>query len=237
MPFHFRHFSLDDSNSTMRTGTDAMLLGALAVADRPRNILDIGTGCGVLSLMMAQKYDASVVAIEPDLRSYQEAAVNFARSPWCHRLTAIHTRLQDFSEKAEAAFDMLISNPPFFRNSLNCPDERRNLARHDSGLSLQELLSGVEVLMSESGCCWLILPFSLLEIFAEMAEKKELFLHRIINLKSAEHKSVKRVVFSLGRGNTEIHSSELCIRKAGGGFTDEYIRLTRDFHHHLPESQ
>jgi tRNA1Val (adenine37-N6)-methyltransferase len=116
--FRFRQFQVCDQQSTMRVGTDAVLLGAWACPPENGRILDIGTGCGILALMMAQKSNAAITAIDIHQESIQEAKENFSRSPWPNRLSAKHTGIAEFSESHQSKFNYIISNPPFFNNSL-----------------------------------------------------------------------------------------------------------------------
>jgi tRNA1Val (adenine37-N6)-methyltransferase len=231
MAFHFQQFLIEDEKSTMRTGTDAMLLGAWAIPPSSGIILDIGTGCGVLALMMAQHSESRVVAIDPDLPSIMEARNNFERSRWSDRLTAVHTTLQDFSTNAAHLCDFIITNPPYFSNSLKSPFARKNSARHDDGLSLEELVAGVTSLLSEEGRFALILP-------SEPAKKCHLLclesgLHlsqRMSVYPKAEAPSGRTLMEFSRRKFTQPSHTELTMLNAAGKFSTAYLNLTSRFH-------
>ncbi|MCX6278948.1 MAG: methyltransferase [Bacteroidetes bacterium] len=151
MGFRFQQFEVEDTQSTMRIGSDSMLLGAWSNPGTISRILDIGTGCGVLALMMAQKSTGIIDAIEIDKQSINEAVSNFLNSPWTSRVTPIHDDVAVYSRHTETRYDFIISNPPFFNNSLKSPELRKNLARHDTKLSHEELIKAVDRLLSNTG--------------------------------------------------------------------------------------
>jgi len=137
MEFQFKHFALNHSLSTMKVGTDAVLLSALALRNQSGKILDIGTGCGVVAMLMAQfNPEAGITAIDIDLPSIRQAEENFSQSPYRDRMQAVHTTFQDFASEPvnHKAYDMVISNPPYFVNSLNAPQKRRNLLKTDDSV-------------------------------------------------------------------------------------------------------
>jgi tRNA1Val (adenine37-N6)-methyltransferase len=135
MAFRFKQFMVEDDLCTMRIGTDAILLGAWAEPGQAKSILEIGTGCGVISLMLAQKSDARIVAIDIDEDSVKQARYNFTRSSWSDNLQAQMVSLQDHASASERQYDLIITNPPFFTGSLKSPDEKKNRAKHSSDLS------------------------------------------------------------------------------------------------------
>ena len=146
MPFRFKQFSVEDDQSSMRIGTDAILLGAWAEVKSAKNILEIGTGCGVIALMMAQRSSANITAIDIHKDSVEQATVNFRSSPWTERLTSLNISCKEFACTSEKDFDLVISSPPFFSKSLKSPYGGRNLARHDDTLTIDELFDAVFML-------------------------------------------------------------------------------------------
>src|SRR5664279_2325982 len=146
MTFRFRQFSVEDDQSTMRIGTDAILLGAWADPSKAERILDIGTGCGVIALMMAQKSNARVDAIDINPESVEQACSNFTNSPWRERLTAFHRSFREHAKTADGAYDIIVTNPPWFTNSLRSNDERRNLARHHEDFDLSGLFEAANTM-------------------------------------------------------------------------------------------
>src|ERR1035437_4301927 len=134
MAFRFKQFIIEDDLSTMKTGTDAILLGAWAEPGKADSILEIGTGCGVISLMLAQKSEAHITAIDIDPDSIVQAESNSMTSPWRDRIKAMNISLQDLTSISEKKYDLILTNPPFFIDFLKSPDERKNKAKHSSDL-------------------------------------------------------------------------------------------------------
>lgn len=230
MPFQFKHFSVDDLQSTQRVGTDAMLLGAWADAPISTRILDIGTGCGVLALMLAQKTSAKIDAIDIDESSVAEASANFHNSAWNNRLSAFCISLQAFSRQL-SLYDYIITNPPFFSSSLPSPDKRRSYARHDDRLPMQELIRAVATLLSPVGRFALILPVKESDSFIQQAYQASLYLLRKTTVFPKRHSPPKRVLMEFGRTSRDvIAGNELIILESDGSFSSEYLTLTADFH-------
>ena len=164
--FEFQQFTIDQSHAAMKVGTDSDLLGALAAGGK--HILDIGTGTGVLSLFMAQRFPAaSIMAIDIDENAITDARKNFASSPFSDRITLKHTSLQNFAENYDSEpFDCIICNPPYYNNSLEAPDKSRARARHTSSLTFKELINGAYQLLSDEGTFSVIIPPEVLPAFS-----------------------------------------------------------------------
>lgn len=156
--FELKQFSLNHHRSSMKVSTDSILLGSLCEINDPKNILDIGTGCGILALMMAQKSMANITAIDVDLNSIHEAKENFQNSPWDDRLKAIQIDLETFSNDNLTPYDLIISNPPYFNQSITSPNQQRNIARNANLLTFETLIIIVKRLLAPNGDLWLILP-------------------------------------------------------------------------------
>ena len=231
MAFHFRQFDVEDERSTLRIGTDAMLLGSWACPAGTAKILDIGTGCGVLALMMAQKSGASVEAIDVDPESINEAAGNFACSPWNDRLSAILTTLQHFSANSVGGYDFIITNPPYFANLLKSPSARKNNTRHSDSLTHNELVSNVARLLAPGGSFALILPAGLAPDFRILCEKNGLHLRRLMNVCPNPSAVPVRTLMEYARyEGTFVEEPPLTLRSPDGAFTPEYLALTDAFH-------
>ena len=239
MPFRFRQFNIEDSQSTQRVGTDSMLLGAWAEPENAATILDIGTGCGVLALMMAQKTGATIHAIDPDLLSILEARDNFTSSPWPDRLFAIQGHVQTFTDTPDNGYDYILTNPPFFVNSLKSPSARRNAARHDQNLTHDDLVQSVCRLLSVNGLFALILPGDITEGFINLCRQNRLELRRRTEVFSKPGSSAIRTMMEFSKyddfdpglkpGATPVVSG-LTIRTQSGSFSAEYLAITGDFH-------
>ena len=228
--FHFKHFSLCHDHSTMKVGTDAVLLGAWADVKPTDWVLDIGTGCGVLPLMMVQRGVAKVHAVDLDEASALEAAENFQASQWSNRLFAFHADIRRFT--MQCAYDLIISNPPFFINSFKCDADRRNQARHtDTSLTFNELIESVRRLLKPEGRFVVVLPIRESQEFIPMAEQAHLFIHRRETIIPVEGKAPNRVNLEFRYGKPlMVENSELIIRTAEGAFTEDYNRVVSDYY-------
>jgi tRNA1Val (adenine37-N6)-methyltransferase len=211
----------------MKVGTDAVLLGAW-VDVRPSDwVLDVGTGCGVLPLMLAQRGVAKVHAVDLDEASAIEAAGNFQASQWNRQLFAFHADIRRFT--MQCAYDLIISNPPFFTNSFKCDADRRNRARHtDTSLTFVELIAVVRALMKPDGRFDLVLPERESQGFIPLAERSNLFLFRKENVIPVEGKK-PNLEFRYGKPEM-VETTNLVIRNADGSFSDDYQRRVRDFY-------
>jgi tRNA1Val (adenine37-N6)-methyltransferase len=234
MAFHFLQFTVEDRQSTLRIGTDAMLLGSWANPGTSAKILDIGTGCGVLALMMAQKSEGVIEAIDIDPASVIEAGSNFSNSRWASRMTAILDSAQSFACKAQAGFGFIISNPPYFSNSLRSLSARNNQARHDDTLSLNELGHAVTLLLTGEGTFAMILPTGSAQTAENIFEEKGLFLTRQMVVYPKPGGRAKRTLMEFTKMKiTNPENGVLTIRNGEGRYTPEYLQLTKHFHNFL----
>jgi len=232
MSFQFQQFIVDDSNSTMPVSTDSMLLGALTDPGTASSILDIGTGCGVLALMMAQKSKAMIDAIEIDKDSAQEASGNFQKSPWNTRLGSFGISLQLFEFLTDHRYDLIISNPPFFRDSLKSANHKKNMARHDLTLTFKELIKDVTTLLKKDGRFAYIIPADQWPETCKIAERHLLYPKKIVQIYPYPGALASRVITELSMDLTcEIQESELTILNEERKFSPEYLAVTKDFHY------
>lgn len=212
----------------MKIGTDGVLLGSWAEAENPENILDIGTGTGLISLMLAQRFpNAQITAIEIDKDSFEEAKFNFEESPFHTRIFAVHTSLQHFISKEK--FDLIVSNPPFFELT-HKENSSRNTARQQAELSFPELISHSAELLSNNGKLAVIIPFESKDYFVELAVQKGLFPEKITNVKGNETSYFKRSLLLFSAKESKISTQELIIEISRNIYTPEYISLTKDFY-------
>lgn len=228
--FHFKHFSLCHDRSTMKVGTDAVLLGAWVEVKPSDWVLDIGTGCGILPLMLAQKGIAKVHAVDLDEPSVYEASANFDASQWRDKLFAFHADIRQFT--MQCAYDLIISNPPFFINSYKCDADRRNQTRHtDSSLTFPELAASVRRLLKPDGRFAVVLPERESHGFIPAAAQCNLFVHRIQYIIPVEGKEPNRVNMELRFGKPdEIKESSVVLRHADGSFSLDYTRTVSDYY-------
>lgn len=233
--FQFKQFSVSHDRSSMKVGTDGVLLGRVAEAKVPERILDVGTGCGVIALVLAQRYDAQIDAIDIDAPSVKEASFNFSKSPWEKRLTAKISSLQTFASGQEACYDMIISNPPFFVDSLRSAEGRRSQARHNDTLSFSDLLHYSRQLLKKEGVLWIILPIEESRMLESLAGEYGFVLHYEMLIYPKTGRDANRRILRLGdpvRGSFK-EPDHLTIRKENGHFTELYRALMADFYLHF----
>ena len=229
-PFHFKHFSLYHHRSTMKVGTDAILLGRWTEVKPTDVVLDVGTGCGLLPLMLSQKGVAHVDAVDIDKASIEEAAINFEASQWRDHLKAYCSDIVEF--QTDKKYDLVISNPPFFNRFSKCDSERKSRARHnDAGLSYATLCREVCRLMQPDGRLSLVLPFDVSDVFLEEAENAGLYLHKRMTIIPIEGREPNRVNLELVfEKSAEIQEETFVIRDADKRFTAQYSGFLKDFY-------
>lgn len=212
----------------MKVGVDGVLLGAWAGCCNPKRILDIGSGCGLIGLMLAQRYPSSeITAVEISRPAYEETKYNFENSRFADRCRAVHTAVQDF--KTENRFDLIVSNPPYFEGDHNRGTDRGR-ARHQSDLSFAELIALVSALLAEDGRSAFIIPFDSEKRFIGIAAEMKLFPQRITRVKGNPDAPVKRSLIQLSDAETETETGLLTVEKSRNVYTEEYIELTKDFY-------
>lgn len=234
-PFYFKEFSIDQDKTAMKVGTDAVILGAwCSLETYPDSILDVGSGTGIVALMMAQRSDALTIdAIEIDPNAYEQSIANFEKSDWSDRLFCYHSSFQDFSEEMkeeEQEYDLIISNPPFYNDSFETKDTSRNIARFTSSMSFIDLLEGVSKLLSNSGIFTTIIPFKEEQFFIKLANKNNLFLNRVCRVKGTDNSEIKRTMLEFSLHQKKVKETTLVIEKTRHEYTKEYVNLTKDFY-------
>ena len=222
MEFKIEGLSLRQDKCAMKIGTDGVLLGRWANAtlsdadaNGGRNILDIGTGTGLLALLLAVRYpEAKITAIDIDKGAYEQAKDNIERNELQQRVVAKHCALQDFLNESEAAaYQMIICNPPYFQNALKCPDAQRSLARHTDSLSFQELFHAAATLLTASGTISLIIPAEAKGDVDYAAALAGLFPSRICSVKTTPRKPVRRYLLEFSKQPITIETTEITINK------------------------
>lgn len=195
--FHFKEFVVEQDQSAMKVCTDACLFGALIRTASHDRILDIGTGTGVLSLMLAQRTPASIDAVEIEQEAVEQCRQNFAQSQWSDRLVSYHADIQSFAQNAPACYDLIVSNPPFFQGQLQSQFPYKTTAKHDSYLSHSKLLRAASSLLTSShSCFWLILPPEEAEQFSTKAIFHGLYQAETIDIIRKPGKPVKRRIMN-----------------------------------------
>jgi tRNA1Val (adenine37-N6)-methyltransferase len=217
----------------MKIGTDGVLLGAWApILHNPYSILDIGTGTGIIALMLAQRSTAQQIdALEIDENAYEQATDNFENSPWNDRLFCFHAGLDEFMEEPEDEYDLIVSNPPFYAEDYKTNNEQRDLARFQDALPFEDLIEAADLLLSENGILAVIIPFKEEERFMAIAKEFELYPIKITRVKGTPTTEIKRSLLAFKRYELPaLDSDELIIETARHQYTPEYIELTKEFY-------
>jgi tRNA1Val (adenine37-N6)-methyltransferase len=230
--FQFKQFSVSDAQCGMKLTGDAVLLGSIAKPPLSGYVLDIGCGCGILSLMMAQQSkDAEIQAIDIDEAAVIETQKNFERSLWKTRLSVVQISVQQYAAENKATFNHIICNPPYFRNSLKSQNPEKRIARHTVTLSTEELFEAVENLLADNACFWVIFPADELKQNLQLALRFNLFAKRCTLVKHREHDRVVRVVLCFTKeAITDCVMETLIIKDANNQNSAMYQELTHDFY-------
>ena len=240
--FRFKRFEVVNERSAMKVNTDGVLLGAsMTIRLTDTCILDIGTGTGTIALMAAQRLDSMlpedisekrISAIDIDEASATEAASNFKNSPWSDSLRAYNSSLDDFAANVGSSrFSLIFSNPPYFEDSLNAPEERRNNARHTStGLSYREILDFASQYLTEDGRVSLVLPAETENALCRHARMDGLHLFRILRIRTVPRKQPSRIIAEFSRVRTDSPEDSVLTIQNEGKYTQEYLSLMQDFY-------
>ena len=231
-PFKFKQFTIYQDRCAMKIGTDGVLLGAWTnISNSPESILDIGSGTGIIGLMLAQRcYADTIDAIEIDEDAFEQCVENFEASPWADRLFCYHASLDEFLDEVDDKYDLIISNPPFYSEEVSSGDSARDLARQNSSLPFSLLFKGVSGLLSEKGIFALVIPYKEEKRVLQEALKLRLYPARLQRVKGHPDSEVKRSLIEFHFKNTEVLTNELIIEKSRHEYTEDYINLTKDFY-------
>lgn len=234
--FKFKEFEVAQDRCAQKIGTDGVLLGAWSSMDKtPYNILDIGTGTGVIALMLAQRFQgAQIEAVELDEDAYEQAATNFENSPWSDRLFCFHASFQEFFDEVDDTYDLIISNPPFFDagsiKGHHEMDKNREQARFDEALPFEELIYGAYRLLDDDGIFACVIPQDRETHFLKIAAHYKLLPARITHVKGTDNSAVKRSLIELRFRESEIITNTLTLEISRHQYTDAYKTLVKDFY-------
>lgn len=231
-PFQFKQFTINQDRCAMKVGTDAVLLGAWTpIEQNPTSILDIGSGTGILSLMLAQRSHAETIdAIEIDDDAYEQCVENFEQSQWGDRLFCYHASLLEFTEEIDEKYDLIVSNPPFYSADYKSENIQRDLARFSDALPFDHLLNSVSKLLSKNGMFSVIIPYKEEETFRTLASKVNLFPRNILHVKGNPSSEIKRSLMAFSFNKIDLKTQELIIETSRHEYTLDYINLTKDFY-------
>ncbi len=230
-PFHFKQFSIQHGRSTMKVGTDAVLLSAWVDLKNVNTALDIGTGSGIIALMLAARGVRQVDAVELDKMSAEEAEENFKNAPFNNFLKIYNEDFNTFYRQHPIQYDLVISNPPFFLNDMRPADEQRKQARHTDTLSYKDLISGAKKLLKETGTFSVVLPYFESRFFTEEALKQGFFVKRKLIIFPKPCKEPNRINLELSREPvSDAITEKFIIRNEDGKFADQYKNLLGEYY-------
>lgn len=227
--FQFKQFTVWHDRCAMKVGTDAVLLGAWMQVEGARRLLDIGCGCGLIALMAAQRCQGEVVAVEIDEEAARQASENVACSPWADRIRVVNKDICSFEE---GPFDVIFSNPPYFVDSLKCPDNRRSSARHTDTLDFEQLMDRVFLLLSDDGEFSVVVPMDVANLMKASALSHKLFLSRETRVVTKEGTAPKRVLMAFRKRlpDEQIQPRTLVMQTDLGIHGEEYRKMVSDFY-------
>jgi tRNA1Val (adenine37-N6)-methyltransferase len=226
--FKFKRFEVDQSDCAMRINTDGVLLAVLAIQNGPIHVLDVGTGTGVIALMLAQRYEAAKVdAVEIDAAASNRAGQNFKNSDFASRLSIYCTDIALFD--SEVRYDLILSNPPFFVKDLKSTEPRKGIARHAHQDFYENLITKVASLLTPTGLFWVILPIKQAAQLVIQAEPLGLYPSKIIHVFSDESKSAFRQIVCFSFTISPLIEQNFYIYSGTGEYTDAYVNLLKDF--------
>ena len=229
--FQFKKFTVYHDLCGMKVGADGVTLGAWARVEDAQSVLDIGSGSGLISLMLAQRSDNAVIdAIDIDYSSVQQSQTNFSNSPWSSRLNVFHQSLQHFASSTEKKYDLIVSNPPYFQNSLKAPDLKRSTARHTDTLPHSDLIDYSISLLNTHGNLCLILPVEEAIQCIQYAESKQYYCIEKVYVYPNPNTKAKRMLLKFSFEKKDCQTAEITIESERHIYTPEYSALVKDFY-------
>lgn len=229
--FQFKQFTIYQDHCAMKVGTDSTLIGALSDIENASTILDVGSGTGIVELMLAQRSMADITGIELDELAARQAVENVSATAWKDRIKIIRG---DFNQyHFEQKFDCIVSNPPFFKEDLRCPDNRRNMARHTDSLSFDELLKGVSNLLNSRGKFSVIIPTTAVNDFIDTSLIYGLYPKVILTVYPKLDKPSKRTILILTDHKGDTSTTSLVVHRSDGSYSDDFREIMKDYYLHL----
>lgn len=224
--FNFKRFSVAQSKDVFRVGTDAVLLGALCSVDHQKTVLEVGTGTGIISLMIAQRNtSAMLIAIDINPDAAELATKNFKESPFSSRLNCLGEDFNNFS--TETKFDLIVCNPPYFAEN---DSDKDVIARQQTALTFESFIRNSHKLLSENGIISVIIPSESKDLFLEKCDQFNLHLQRIIVIAGIKNGKPKRVILEVGSKQKETQIENFTIESSPRVYSKQYLDLTQDFH-------
>jgi len=232
--FQFKQFTIHQAKAVMKVCTDACIFGASIDADKAKSVLDIGTGTGLLALMIAQKSQGQITAIEIEQNAFDQAFQNVKASPWHDRIKVIHADIQSFALITSEKFDLIICNPPFFQQHLKSNIHAKNTAKHDETLSFEDLAYAIGTFLSDNGECHILLPEYEASLFVETVQKHGIFQTSSIIVRQKLGTNIFRVINKFRREKTQqVAVNELFIYKSASDYSDEFKAVLSPYYLNL----
>lgn len=229
--FRFKEFVVDQTHAAMKVGTDAVILGSWTDVVDAESILDIGTGTGILALMLAQRSNASTIdAVEIDEVAFEEAVSNFENSLWGDRLFCYHASIQEFAEEMDEKYDLIICNPPYFEPNEISTVENRKIARETYLLNHTTLVKCVSKLLSENGICTFSLPTEIEETFVALCQKSGLIFQRVLRVKDLETTVFVRSFLQFGFQKKSLEEGVIVLKNEDKTYTNAFKKMTKEFY-------
>lgn len=229
--FQFKKFRIEQEKAAMKVNTDGVLLGAWTNITSAGNVLDVGAGTGLITLMIAQRSDAFVTGIEIEKNAAEEALHNVKNSEWNTRILILQSSFQEFAETAKNQFDVIVTNPPFFSNSVKNVNPHLSIARHNHLLPFEDIISGSKRLLVENGILSLILPADAANEFTEKALNENLYLNRLTLVKPFPHKEPNRCLMEFGKKKSVCENTSMSVfDESGKDYSADFKVLARDFY-------
>ncbi len=229
--FSFKQFTVFQDKCAMKVGIDGVLLGAWTPVVSAKKVLDIGTGTGLIALMLAQRNNAEITAIDIEPNAVLQASENVRNSPWIDSIQVLESSLQDFSDNTSEQYDLIVSNPPYFVNSLKASSENRSTARHTDSLTHEELILSSKKLLTKTGRICLILPVNEGFQCVEFAGKQNLYCTKNVRVFPKPDANVKRLLLEFSLMQSEQIESEIIIEsELRHHYSPEFTELVKDFY-------
>ncbi len=232
-PFQFKQFVIEQDQCAMKVGTDGVLLGAWADVTTASKILDIGTGNGLIAIMLGQRTKQAIIhGVEIDQPAYLQANDNMQKAPWSDRLKTIHAPIQNYAKLSRETYDLIVSNPPFFSGGTLSHNQNKTNVRHTVKLSHGDLLSATRKLLAKNGKFCVILPLIEGLRLQEIAKTYRLYCHKITEVKSRSDSGIERLLMQFEKREcAQAQKEELVIyQQKEKNYTEDYIDLTKDFY-------
>ena len=226
--FDFKRFRIEQDRCSMKVGTDGVLLGAWFPLEQGMSVIDIGTGTGLIALMAAQRGAGCVTAVEIDADAAAQAARNVANSGWTDRIKVVNADIAHFT--VESKYDRVVCNPPYFRDSLRCPDAGRNTARHNDSLSYETLARCSAALLAPDGLLCLVLPSDHVDVFARCSAPEGFYMSCRTDVVTVPGKQPKRSLVAFCKHCRDLRTETLALSGPDGKESAEYVELVKDFY-------